>query len=183
MVGLDGNGHVHLRTTWSDASGHHSNSEDREVDANVLGIAAPLASNGSHVRFGMHREAGDFVFEGWIASGNGAGTYTFTPDAAFFDDLRNRGFTIDGDDSMGKELSAASIDLHAHMSMIFSAQASNSILTYSSRFVHSELTARMSATWLPRAFRIWSLVSTSRLSPLVSPAAIYGTSRTMSCGT
>jgi hypothetical protein len=105
------NGHVHLRTTWSDATGDHSNSEDRDVDANKLGIAAPFASNGSHVRFGLHREAGDFAFEGWIASGNGGGTYTFTPNAAFFDDLRKRGFTIDGDNPMDKELSAASIDL------------------------------------------------------------------------
>ncbi|MGB9653106.1 MAG: hypothetical protein WCB01_14995 [Candidatus Cybelea sp.] len=105
------NGQVHLRTTWSDATGDHSNSEDRDVDANKLGIAVPLVSNGSHVRFGIHREAGDFAFEGWIASGNGGGTYTFAANAAFFDDLRKRGFTIDGDDSMGKELSAASFDL------------------------------------------------------------------------
>ncbi|MFZ0033256.1 MAG: hypothetical protein WAK84_15435 [Candidatus Cybelea sp.] len=105
------NGHVHLRTTWSDATGDHSDSEDRDVDANKLGIAAPLASNGSHVGFEVHREAGDFAFEGWIASGNGGGTYTFTPNAAFFDDLLKRGFTIDGDNPMGKELTAASIDL------------------------------------------------------------------------
>jgi hypothetical protein len=105
------NGHVHLRTTWSDATGDHSSSEDRNADANKLGIAAALASNGSHVRFGMHREAGDFAFEGWIASGNGGGTYTFTPDAAFFDDLRKRGFTYDGDNPTGEELRAASVDL------------------------------------------------------------------------
>jgi hypothetical protein len=55
------NGHVHLRTTWSDATGDHSSSEDRDVDANKLGIAVPLASNGSHVRFGMHREAGGIL--------------------------------------------------------------------------------------------------------------------------
>jgi hypothetical protein len=105
------NGHAHLRTTWSDASGNHSSSEDRDVDANTLGIAAPLASNGSHVRFGIHREAGDFAFEGWMASGDGGGNFTFTPNAAFFDDLRKRGFTIDGDNPVGRELSAASIDL------------------------------------------------------------------------
>lgn len=104
-------GHVHLRTTWSDASGDHSNSEDRDVDANALGIAAPLASHGSRVRFAMNREAGDFAFEGWIASGNGGGSFTFTPNAAFFDDLRKRGFTIDGDNPVGRELSAANLDL------------------------------------------------------------------------
>lgn len=105
------NGHVHLRTTWSDAAGNHSNSDDHDVDANKLGIAALFVSNGSHVRFGMHREAGDFAFEGVVGSGNGGGTYTFTPDAAFFDDLRKRGFTIDGENPIGRELSAASIDL------------------------------------------------------------------------
>jgi hypothetical protein len=105
------NGHVSLQTTWSNAVGDHSNSEDRDLDANKLGIAAPLASNGSHVRFEMHREAGYFAFEGWIAGGNGGGTYTFTPNAAFFDNLGKRGFTIDGDDRIGKELSAASVDL------------------------------------------------------------------------
>lgn len=104
-------GHVRLQTAWSDASGDHSNSEGRDVDADKLGIAAPLASNGSHVRFGVHREAGDFVFEGWVARGSGGGSYTFTPSAAFFDDLSKRGFTVDADNPMGKELSAASVDL------------------------------------------------------------------------
>jgi hypothetical protein len=105
------NGHVHLQTAWSDGSGNHSTSEDRDVDADKLGIAAPLASNGSRVRFGLHREAGDFAFEGWVASGNGGGTFTFTPDAAFFDDLRERGFAVDGENVRGEELRAASIDL------------------------------------------------------------------------
>jgi hypothetical protein len=46
----------------------------------------------------LHREAGDFAFDGWVGNGEGSGSYTFTPNDAFFTTLRNRGYdatTID----------------------------------------------------------------------------------------
>jgi hypothetical protein len=85
-----------------------SESTLRSVDANALGIAGALASSGEHVRFGLHREAGDYSLEGWVASGKGGGTYTFTPNAAFFDDMRSRGFKVAGSEN---ELAAGDMDL------------------------------------------------------------------------
>jgi hypothetical protein len=100
-------GQVQLELSWS--NGRSSNQSTlRPVDANALGIANELASNGGRVRFGLHREAGDYSLEGWVAGGKGGGTYTFTPNAAFFDDMRSRGYKIAGPEN---ELAAADLDV------------------------------------------------------------------------
>jgi hypothetical protein len=100
-------GQVRLELNWS--SGRSSGQSTlRPIDANALGIASALVSNGEHVHFGLHREAGDYSLEGWIAGGKGGGTYTFTPNAAFFDDMRSRGYNVTGPE---KELAAADLDI------------------------------------------------------------------------
>ena len=100
-------GEMRLEISWSNGRSH-SESTLRPVDANALGIASALASSGEHVRFTMHREAGDYSLDGWVASGKGGGTYTFTPNAAFFDDLRSRGYKVAGPEN---ELTAADLDV------------------------------------------------------------------------
>lgn len=97
-----------LEMTYSNPNGSSHDTSVHDVDANALGISGALASSGEHVRFTLHREAGDFAMEGWVGNGQGGGTYAFTPNAAFFDDLRKRGFTIGGPDD---ELAAADLDI------------------------------------------------------------------------
>lgn len=100
-------GQVRLQLSWSD--GRSSNESTlRPVDANALGIASALASNGEHVRFALHREAGDYSLQGWLAGGKGGGSYTFTPNVAFFDYLRSRGYKVAGP---ANELAAADLDV------------------------------------------------------------------------
>jgi hypothetical protein len=100
-------GDVRLELSWSNGRSR-AESTLRPVDANALGIANALASNGEHVHFVLHREAGDYFLDGWLASGKGGGTYTFTPNVAFFDYLRSRGYKVAGPEN---ELAAADLDV------------------------------------------------------------------------
>lgn len=100
-------GETRLEINWSNGRSH-SESTLRSVDANALGIASALTSSGEHVRFGLHREAGDYALEGWVAGGKGGGTYTFTPNAAFFDEMRSHGYKVAGPEN---ELAAADLDI------------------------------------------------------------------------
>jgi hypothetical protein len=101
-----------LETNWSNATGTSKNSDVRSVDARTLGLADALASNGKHVQFRVTREAGEYMFEGWIANGSGGGTFEFTPNAAFFEDIRRRGIAMDTDDDpIAKEMTAADMDV------------------------------------------------------------------------
>jgi hypothetical protein len=117
-------GETRLEISWSNGRSS-TQSTLRPVDANALGIASALASSGGHVRFGLHREAGDYYLEGWVARGKGGGTFIFTPNAAFFDDMRSRGYRVTGPEN---ELAAADLDItreyinelqHAGMSLDF----------------------------------------------------------------
>lgn len=104
---LSAAGETRLEVRWSNGRSS-TESTLRPIDANALGIASALASNGEHVRFALHREAGDYSLEGWVAGGKGGGTYTFTPNAAFFDDMRSRGYKVAGPE---RELAAADMDI------------------------------------------------------------------------
>jgi beta-lactamase regulating signal transducer with metallopeptidase domain len=53
---------------------------------------AQLTGTGGPVQFKVRRDAGTFNFEGVIRSGVGAGTFTFTADAAFPAEMVKRGF-------------------------------------------------------------------------------------------
>src|SRR5215469_4418079 len=76
-----------LETRWHSDDGRSNESNGKTVDPNTLGIPSDVLSSsaGQTLTFKQHREAGDFVFQGWIKSGEGAGTYTFTSNDAFFD--------------------------------------------------------------------------------------------------
>jgi ribosomal protein L7Ae-like RNA K-turn-binding protein len=54
--------------------------------------AAQLSGPAGPVQFRVRRDAGTFAFEGVIRNGVGAGTFTFTPDSKFPDELAKRGF-------------------------------------------------------------------------------------------
>jgi hypothetical protein len=83
---------------WHSHDGHSNEDRDAPIDAQVLGIAAALASSGQHGSFTMHRDAGDFAFDGWFGNGQGSGTYTFASNESFFDALRKRGCDVQGID-------------------------------------------------------------------------------------
>ncbi|MGB6985531.1 MAG: hypothetical protein WBD74_06070 [Candidatus Aquilonibacter sp.] len=93
---------------WSNGSGSSNDSTLHDVDVNALGIAGALASSGAHVHFRLHHEAGDYAMDGWVGGGKGGGTYAFTPNAAFFDDLRKEGISVDQPE---KQLTFANLDV------------------------------------------------------------------------
>ncbi len=87
-------GAVQLETRWNSGSGRHDNEHSSAIDAAALGISKALASPGQHVTFNLHREAGDYAFDGWLGNGEGAGNYTFAPNESFFTALRKRGYDV-----------------------------------------------------------------------------------------
>ena len=87
-------GTLQLEMRWESPDGHSNNDHSGDVDANALGIADAINSSGKHATFALHREAGDFAFEGLVGNGEGVGNYTFTPNDAFFASLRNRGYDV-----------------------------------------------------------------------------------------
>ena len=81
-------GMVHLRLT----EGHNSNGNDVPM-ASLEGLTeAQLAGAGGPVQFRITRDAGTLLFEGVVRSGVAAGTFSFTPNAAFPAELAKRGF-------------------------------------------------------------------------------------------
>jgi hypothetical protein len=62
----------------------------------VEGLAAILKGPAGPARYVLKRDAGTFEFEGVVRSGAGGGTFTFTPNAAFADELVRRGFSKPG---------------------------------------------------------------------------------------
>ena len=62
------------------------------IDQLVGLTSVQLEGAGGPVQFKMTRDAGAFAFEGIIRSGVGAGTFSFTPNAAFPAELEKRGF-------------------------------------------------------------------------------------------
>ncbi|MBV8639381.1 MAG: hypothetical protein JO322_14975 [Candidatus Eremiobacteraeota bacterium] len=87
-------GTVQLELRWRSPDGRENNDHSSSIDAQTLGISNALASPGQHTTFGLHREAGDYAFDGWLGNGEGAGSYTFTPNGAFFATLRSRGYDV-----------------------------------------------------------------------------------------
>ncbi len=97
-----------LELNWSNGSGSSNNATVQDLDVNALGIANALASGGQDVHFRLHREGGDYAMDGWLGGGKGGGTYMFTPNATFFDDLRKAGLTVDEPE---KQLIFADLDI------------------------------------------------------------------------
>jgi beta-lactamase regulating signal transducer with metallopeptidase domain len=80
-------GMVHLRIT-EERSSHGS---DIRIDR-LEGLSAEQLTSGGPVRFRLRRDAGTFEFDGVARNGVAAGTFSFTPDARFADELTKRGF-------------------------------------------------------------------------------------------
>ncbi|HTV94227.1 MAG TPA: hypothetical protein VMG98_16110 [Verrucomicrobiae bacterium] len=97
-----------LELNWSNGRGSSNNVTVQDLDVNALGIANALASGGQEARFRLHREAGDYAMDGWLGGGKGGGTYVFTPNATFFDDLRKTGLSVDEPE---KQLTFADLDI------------------------------------------------------------------------
>jgi hypothetical protein len=95
----------------SESKAHDNSHWESEHDAELSQVglsAADLDSGGKHVQFTIARDAGSFVCDGWAGHGHANGTFTFTPNAAFADGLRRRGFTAVPAE---KVLASASLDL------------------------------------------------------------------------
>jgi beta-lactamase regulating signal transducer with metallopeptidase domain len=58
----------------------------------VEGLEAILKGPGGPAHYTLKRDAGTFDFDGVIRSGAGGGTFSFTPNTAFADELARRGF-------------------------------------------------------------------------------------------
>ncbi|MBC8647523.1 MAG: hypothetical protein H7X85_10195, partial [Thermoanaerobaculia bacterium] len=56
--------------------------------AELRGFVAPTASADTPVRFQLVRDAGSFQFEGHADLRGGSGTFGFTPDRGFLDEMR-----------------------------------------------------------------------------------------------
>ncbi len=85
----DAKGTVHLRLV------ERNSSSGRNVPiAELEGLTATqLEGAGGPVQFSVRRDAGTFTFEGVIRNGVGAGTFAFSPDANFPEELAKRGFS------------------------------------------------------------------------------------------
>jgi beta-lactamase regulating signal transducer with metallopeptidase domain len=59
----------------------------------IEGLARILTGPGGPAHYTLKRDAGTFDFEGVVRSGAGGGTFSFTPNTAFADDLVRRGFS------------------------------------------------------------------------------------------
>lgn len=122
-------GRTFLFTHWTD--GDHNDSEnDHDINPNDYGLANLDTING-HVTFKKHREAGDFDFEGFLKAGNGGGTYVFTPNDAFFNELARRGYDVT---EMSRKMTFANLDITmAYVNSIEAAGyhlSSNKLVTF-----------------------------------------------------
>lgn len=92
---------VHLRTEYrrSDASGNEEWSESNDVPLSQLSGLSPadLTSGGERKQFDIVHDAGTLHADGWFAHGNGSGSWTFVPSAAFANALTQRGVNHPGD--------------------------------------------------------------------------------------
>ncbi len=85
---IETDGSVHLRLVE-----HRSSSGSHVPLAQLEGLtASQLTGSGGPVQFRLRRDAGTFSFEGMLRDGVGAGTFSFTADPKFPDELARRGF-------------------------------------------------------------------------------------------
>lgn len=106
---------------WHQLSGtwriEHNNNSQRQLridfddrDSNTIMDYRPAGIDGpsAPANFTLQREAGAFHFTGTLGAGEGSGSFTFTPDAAFAAGLTSRGQQFEGERDL---MTAASIDL------------------------------------------------------------------------
>jgi hypothetical protein len=78
------------------ATGRHGQM-DNTFEFSELGLTREQVINGGPVRFTLAREAGTIACEGSFENQKGAGTFTFTPNAAFLSAMKSRGFDFEKD--------------------------------------------------------------------------------------
>ncbi len=87
-------GKIHLSfERKSERGGKHQNSSTYEI-SELNGLSSGSLQNGN-VNFSLVREAGTIQSEGAFTDGKGSGTYRFSPNYAFADGLRARGYDLD----------------------------------------------------------------------------------------
>jgi len=85
-----------LRSTSSE--GRHDNEEGDSVTLASLGLTkAQFAGASGPVTFTLAHEAGNIVCRGTLGDGWGAGTFTFTPSAAYASAMASRGSPVGSD--------------------------------------------------------------------------------------
>lgn len=85
----DTKGVVHLRIVERNSS----SGTDVPIEQLEGLTGLQLTGAGGPVKFTVRRDAGSFTFEGVMKNGVGAGTFSFTPNPSFPDELAKRGFT------------------------------------------------------------------------------------------
>ena len=83
-------GKINLSLERRSTNGNGRNQMGKSYDYSELQGLSPNA-NGK-VSFRLVREAGNIDFQGEFVNGRGSGTFTYTPNGAFFDAMRSRGF-------------------------------------------------------------------------------------------
>jgi hypothetical protein len=79
--------------------GKHQNGSSYEF-SELQGLSRAAAENGP-ASFRIVREAGTVDLEGTFVNGRGSGTFRFTPNMAFADAMRSRGFDLQANNSKG----------------------------------------------------------------------------------
>jgi hypothetical protein len=68
-----------------------------------VGLTKEQVQNGGSVTFRLAREAGNIDAEGTFQNGKGSGTFRFTPNMAFLEAMKSRGFDFEKGDSDWKD--------------------------------------------------------------------------------
>jgi hypothetical protein len=96
-----------MDTRWTDATGSHESENNRSINLADYGLS-DIGSRNGHVTFKVHREAGDFSYEGWLTNGSGGGNYSFAPNDAYFGELSRRGYDVS---EMNRKIECANLDV------------------------------------------------------------------------
>jgi hypothetical protein len=86
----------------TDRGGHNQNGSTFEY-SDLQGLTREQAQNGS-VSFRLAREAGTIECQGTFTNGKGSGTFQFTPNRAFLDSMKSRGFDFEKSSSKHQSL-------------------------------------------------------------------------------
>ncbi len=90
---MQNSGKIHISFERRTDRGHDQNGSSYNYDE-LQGLTREQARNGK-ASFRLVREAGTIDCEGSFTDGKGSGTFTFTPNRAFIDSMRSRGFDFE----------------------------------------------------------------------------------------
>jgi hypothetical protein len=91
-----------LQLTISRTSANHNTNSSSPIALSELrGLTqAQLSSAGSNVRFEIARDAGTMQFEGFVRNGGGGGTFVFSPNPNFSNEMRSLGYADVNDEQV-----------------------------------------------------------------------------------